>query len=209
LSLHTLVNKVKSLKENRRIRRKVKERIEKFEKLPPDMWFSELCFCILTANSSAEVGIKAQKELRLNGFLSMSKEDTARELRRLGHPYPERRAEYIVEAREHKDIYKKISSFKDERVARDWLVRNIKGIGYKEASHFLRNVGFKNVAIIDRHILKVMVKHGLIEKTPKTLTRKKYLELEEKLKEVAEETGLSLAELDLYLWYMETGRILK
>ena len=173
------------------------------------MWFSELCFCILTANSSAEVGIKAQKELRLNGFLSMSKEDTARELRRLGHPYPERRAEYIVEAREHKDIYKKISSFKDERVARDWLVRNIKGIGYKEASHFLRNVGFKNVAIIDRHILKVMVKHGLIEKTPKTLTRKKYLELEEKLKEVAEETGLSLAELDLYLWYMETGRILK
>ncbi|MEM2975891.1 MAG: N-glycosylase, partial [Candidatus Bathyarchaeia archaeon] len=96
----------------------------------------------------------------------------------------------------------------DEIALREWLVKNIKGIGYKEASHFLRNIGFTNLAIIDFHILNILTRHKLIKK-PKTLTRKNYLEIEQTLKNIAEKLNLTLAELDLYLWYIETNKILK
>ncbi|MHA2326793.1 MAG: 8-oxoguanine DNA glycosylase, partial [Promethearchaeota archaeon] len=91
---------------------------------------------------------------------------------------------------------------------RDWIVKNIKGIGYKEGSHFLRNIGYNNLAIIDFHIIDLLVKSHLIEK-PKTLTKKKYLEIEELLKLIGKKLKLNLAELDLYLWYTETGKVLK
>ena len=53
-----------------------------------------------------------------------------------------------------------------------------------------------------------MVKHGLVVK-PKTMTKMRYLEIERVLKVVAEKAGFTLAELDLYLWFMETGKVLK
>ncbi|MBS7287182.1 MAG: N-glycosylase/DNA lyase [Candidatus Freyarchaeota archaeon] len=202
-----MLGKIRELKKGE-VGELVKSRIREFENVPPKDWFSELCFCILTANSSAQIGIKAQKAIG-DGFLTMDKDNLARLLRRLGHPYYERRAEYIVEARKYSNIYEIVSQFRDEKHAREWLARNVKGVGYKEASHFLRNVGYKNVAIIDRHILRVMVKYGLIEKAPKSLTKKKYLELEGILERVAKDAELTLAELDLYLWYMETGKVLK
>jgi N-glycosylase/DNA lyase len=37
----------------------------------------------------------------------------------------------------------------------------------------------------------------------------KYLEIENFLMKIAKKLNLSLAELDLYLWYIETGKILK
>ena len=98
--------------------------------------------------------------------------------------------------------------FKDEGKRREWLVKNVKGIGYKEASHFLRNVGYDNYAIIDFHIIDVLAKYKVIRR-PQKLNRERYHKIEEKLKEVAANAKLSLAELDLYLWYMETGKVLK
>jgi N-glycosylase/DNA lyase len=88
------------------------------------------------------------------------------------------------------------------------LVQNIKGLGLKEASHFLRNIGFDDYAIIDSHILDLLERHHLITR-PKTLTKKKYIEIEALLQQIATQTNLTLAELDLYLWYLETGKILK
>ncbi|MBW1933916.1 MAG: hypothetical protein JRI56_13245 [Deltaproteobacteria bacterium] len=43
----------------------------------------------------------------------------------------------------------------------------------------------------------------------KNLNKKTYLEIEKKLEELADVLGITLAELDLYMWYMETGKILK
>jgi len=63
-------------------------------------------------------------------------------------------------------------------------------------------------AIIDFHIIDILTDYKLIKK-PKTITKKKYLEIENVLKKIADKTNLSLAELDLYLWYLETGKILK
>ena len=206
--LMELTKIIKRLKRSE-IGKMVERRVKEFEEnKSPNRIFEELCFCILTANFNAERAIRIQEKIG-NGFLTFSQEKLAEELKKLGHRYPKTRARYIAEARKYKNSLKKIiNSFKDERKLREWLVKNIKGIGYKEASHFLRNVGFKNLAIIDFHILELLTKHKLARK-PKTLTRKKYLEIERKLRRMAKKLNLSLAELDLYLWYLETGKILK
>ncbi|MCS7106383.1 MAG: N-glycosylase, partial [Candidatus Aenigmarchaeota archaeon] len=122
--------------------------------------------------------------------------------------FPKTRANYIVEVRKFKDELKNIFGKLSEEELREWLVKNVKGLGYKEASHFLRNIGYKNFAIIDFHILDLLERFGLIKK-PKSLSRKKYLEIENLLKKIAEKAKLSLAELDLYLWYLETKKVLK
>ena len=96
----------------------------------------------------------------------------------------------------------------DEFEAREYLVKNVKGIGYKEASHFLRNTGAKNLAIIDRHILHILNSYKIIE-MPKYLTPKRYMEIEEKERALARKLNMNLGELDMYLWYMKTGKVLK
>ena len=142
-------------------------------------------------------------------FLHIPEDLLIDKLRFFGHRFPEARAKYIMEARQHVDYLKDIVDFfADEQDLREWVVKHVKGLGYKEASHFLRNIGFKNLAIIDFHILDVLTKSKLIEK-PKTMTRNRYLEIEDVLKKIGDASGLTQAELDLYLWYMETGKILK
>lgn len=173
-----------------------------------DEIFSELCFCIMTANFNAERSIKIQDELK-DRVCVLPEHELREKLKAFGHRFPEARAKYIAEAQKHKDSIKDLlNNFKNENEAREWLVKNVKGIGYKESSHFLRNIGFTGLAIVDFHIIDLLVRYGLIER-PKTLTPKKYLEIEKLLKEIAKKAGLNLAELDLYLWYMETGKILK
>ena len=78
----------------------------------------------------------------------------------------------------------------------------------KEASHFLRNIGYKDVAIIDFHIIDLLERNGLIKK-PKNMTKDKYIEIENILRSLARDVDLDLASLDLYLWYIETGKVLK
>ncbi len=206
-----LVKTVNRLKKDHTVADVVNERMRTFGENygKEDMyWFSELCFCILTANSSAKLGIKIQERLGAEGFLNFPLERLKEILKEEGHRFYRKRAEFIAGAREF-DIKRIVTSFEDRKDAREWLVKNVKGIGYKEASHFLRNIGYKNVAILDRHILRLMRKHQLIEDIPKSLTRKRYLALEEIVGRLVEPTGMSLGELDLYLWYLQTGKVLK
>jgi N-glycosylase/DNA lyase len=72
-------------------------------------------------------------------------------------------------------------------------------------------VGYFSLAVIDRHILSNMAEHGIItvEEARKSLTKKRYLAYEETLARVADRLGMSLGELDLYLWYRKTGKVLK
>jgi len=192
------------------IRTLVDSRIKDFKKIDrgsSDKIFQELCFCILTANFNAEKSIIIQNEIG-DCFLKPSQEELSVKLKECGHRFPNNRATYICESVKHKDFLTKIiKSYKDEQL-REWFVKNIKGLGYKETSHFLRNIGFDDFAIIDFHIIDVLVNYNLIER-PKTLTKRKYLEIENTLRDIAKQTNLTLAELDLYLWYIETGKILK
>lgn len=191
----------------------VNKRIREFESLYTKgnkEWFNELCFCLLTANSSARLGIDIQNYMEKNdGFLTYDQKELSNILKQMGHRFYEKRAEYIILARNNSaDIRDKITSMENEFTAREWIVKNIKGIGYKESSHFLRNVGYKHLAILDKHILRILSNSGLIE-VPKTLTRKKYYNIEQVFSSLAEEVGLTPAELDLYLWYTQTGEVLK
>lgn len=173
--------------------------------------FSELCFCLLTANSSAEMGLKVQESMKKdNGFESLSEKELVRKLKNLGYRFHNVRARYIVEAREKKDsLWFAIKEGENEADLRDWLVDNFKGLGYKEASHFLRNLGFEDVAILDRHILRTLNEKKLISEVPKTLDRKKYLLYEKELERICRIVNLKQGELDFYLWYLKTGKVLK
>ncbi|VVB68505.1 N-glycosylase/DNA lyase [Candidatus Norongarragalina meridionalis] len=168
-------------------------------------WFSELCFCILTANYTAEGGMCIQKAA---DFSALDERRIRALLKRCGHRFPNVRAKYICEAKKHENALAALKKMRNDAERREWLVKNVKGLGYKEASHFLRNVGFFDVAIIDRHILNVLAEYGIIEK-PKTLTPKKYLEIEGRLRKIARRLHMPLGELDFYLWWMKTGKILK
>lgn len=212
-----LINKIKSLQQSN-LKETVNIRLKEFESFKDksnDDWFSELCFCLLTANSRAHTAIKIQKQLGAKGFIEFNESNISNSIATNNHRFPNMKAKFIIEARKYKDtksIINKIVAEKGENgenEAREWLVANIKGIGYKESSHFLRNIGCKNLAILDRHILNLMHEHSIIPERPKSLNKKKYLEIEAAFKELASQLNMNLAELDLYMWYMKTGEVLK
>ena len=207
--MEDLIKKINSLKKSE-IGNLIQKRIKEFKELNKksnDELFKELCFCILTANFNAEKSIKIQKELG-ECFSTDTKEELTKKLKDYGHRFPNTRANYIIESLKCKNKLNEIVKFHDKKALREWLVNNVKGIGYKECSHFLRNIGFDDYAIIDFHIIDILVDNDLIDR-PKTITKRKYLEIEDLLRRLAKETDLTLAELDLYLWYLETGKILK
>lgn len=200
-----LVSEVRQLRKSP-ISRTVKKRLSEFKALGrSNDWFSELCFCILTANSKARTALSIQEKLGSKGFCSLPEKELAATIRGHKHRFHNTKAGYICEARKYRGIKKILEKEKDPR---EWLVKNVKGLGWKEASHFLRNVGFTDYAILDRHILDLMQRDGIARK-PKTLGRKSYLAIEQKLRKVADKVGMSLAELDLYMWYLKTGEVLK
>jgi N-glycosylase/DNA lyase len=205
-----LIDSIKAL-QNSKIKNLVDLRIKEFlnmkQKNENDI-FKELCFCIMTANCGAKKCIEVHEKIG-DQFLRYNKLELSNKFKELGYRFPNIRASYIVEDREKKnELWQKINDNLEFNELRAWIVKNIKGIGYKEGSHFLRNIGFKNYAIIDFHIIDLLVKHKLIVK-PKSLGKRNYLEIENRLKEIGNKLNLSLAELDLYLWFMETGKILK
>ena len=178
------------------------------------LW-EELVFCIFTAGASARMGLRAVeavKPLLREG----AREEMAERLRGV-HRYPVARSGYIVVTREHLQgdcglrLYERLSSFTDPLERRDWLAkeRGIKGLGYKEASHFLRNIGLSGYAILDKHILRCLAELDVIESPGPPATRAKYLEIEERLRGFADDVQIDFDELDLVLWSMKTGEILK
>lgn len=177
--------------------------------------FAELVFCILTPQSRAKLCCDAVNNLlNKNLLLKGGKNQILKELDGVRFKY--KKAEYIAEAgkqflTEGKiSIKSQISQFSDVYDAREWLAQNVKGIGYKEASHFLRNIGLgENLAVLDRHILKNLKSLGVIKEIPGVLSRKRYFEIEKKMKEFAEKVKIPMSHLDLVMWYKETGEIFK
>jgi N-glycosylase/DNA lyase len=167
--------------------------------------FAELCFCFLTANSSAELGIKIQAKVGDEGFRNLKEEELARIFREMGHRYPEIRAHYITLARNFQ--ISQVLNQKDGKKAREILI-NLKGIGWKESSHFLRNVGFDDVAIVDRHIYRFLVRHKLVP-FQKTITPRLYLMCEKVLEDISKKLDIPLSALDLFIFYKQAGVVLK
>lgn len=176
----------------------------------------ELSFCILTPQSKAVNAWKAITILKEKNLIFSGTADEIVEYLNIVR-FKNNKSRYLVELREKmkdengniitKDFFNSISDTFDKR---EWIVKNVKGMSYKEASHFLRNVGFgERLAILDRHILKNLVKLGVIDELPKTLSPKFYLEIEKKMEEYCKYVKIPMDEMDLLLWYKEAGVIFK
>lgn len=211
------IEKIKAAHAGRR--EEIRKRISEFE----DVWragtderlWEEMVFCFFTGGCSARMGMRSVEAVRPLLLTGDHAELASALVGR--HRYPNARAGYIVASRdflrEHCGLRlrEKLLSFDDDSERRDWLVKEkrIKGLGYKEASHYLRNIGLKGYAILDKHILRSLTELGIIDNPTPPSTRAKYLATEEKLKKLAKITGIDFDELDLVLWSMKTGEILK
>ncbi|HWP44984.1 MAG TPA: hypothetical protein VNO14_17205, partial [Blastocatellia bacterium] len=133
------------------------------------------------------------------------------------HRWPDGRGAYVYETREYLReccglrMRELLSSFQTADERRDFFAANrgVRGLGYKEASHFLRNIGYRGYAILDKHILARLAEFGVIESPKPPSNKKTYLEKEARMKQFAESIGIDFDELDLLLWFTKTGEILK
>ena len=181
-----------------------KARLEDFKFIPMENYFYELAFCLLTPQSQAKKCWQAVEELRACEFNTNIQECLRTKTR-----FHRNKARYLKEAREKwPEIKEKIETLETLEL-RNWLAKNVKGLGLKEASHFLRNIGKSEnkIAILDRHILRNLKDLGIMEDVE--LTNKTYLEIENKMKQFAESINIPLDELDLLFWSKETGEIFK
>ena len=177
--------------------------------------FEELCFCIFTANTSAEMGLKAVDAIR-NVLIDGNASDMTRRLEGI-YRFNNVRPSYIIHTRSflkntlNFKLKDKIKSFKNKNELRDFFALNkdIKGLGYKEASHFLRNIGFKGYGILDKHIINSLYEFGVLKTNEKPKNSKEYLEIEQRFIDFSKNIGIDADELDLLLWSRKNGRILK
>lgn len=178
--------------------------------------FEELVYCIFTAGASARMGLNSVERVRRH---LLKGGHTKLELLLVGaHRYPRARSGYIVHTRRYLKrecglrLSERLASFGDDCEARrDFFARNpgVKGIGYKEASHYLRNIGYCGYAILDKHILRTLHECEVIDSPLPPTTKKKYLAVEEQMRKFAVELRINFDELDLLLWSNKTGEILK
>jgi len=181
----------------------------------PHKVFKELVFCLLTPQSKAEKAWGIVEYLDQNGLLYGAEKDLLAEIFK-DVRFRFHKAEYVVLAQKQfiknnaPTIKELIEQFKNPIQCRNFLVKNVKGMGYKEASHFLRNIYIgNNLAILDRHILRSLNELGVVEKIPSSLSAKKYLEIEQKLVNYCKSIDIEPFYFDFILWQINTGRIFK
>jgi N-glycosylase/DNA lyase len=205
----------------RKMRPLIKKQIVRFRTLgrtcSDEDLFGELAFCLFTPQSrafscwSAVEALKKEKLLTTCGDTAV----IARVIARKGVRFKNNKARYLIEARRFcipgkGTLRWQLASFTTSFESREWLVKNVKGIGLKEASHFLRNTGHgDDLAILDRHILKNLVQLGVIKTVPANLSKSTYFDIENRMRVFSEKVKIPLGHLDFVLWYKETGAIFK
>lgn len=180
------------------------------------LW-EEMVYCIFTAGASAKMGLRSVEAIRPLLARGEQQEMTTALIAAGAHRFPNSRPGYVVITRDYLQdsfsmrLRERLRSLRDPLERRDWLATEprIKGLGYKEASHYLRNIGFKGYSILDKHILRCLAELGVIDSPRPPTNRNRYLETEAAMRQFAADVGIDFDELDLVLWSMKTGEILK
>jgi N-glycosylase/DNA lyase len=180
------------------------------------LW-EEMVYCIFTAGASAKMGLRSVDALRPLLKAGAQSEMTKALVAAGAHRFPNARPGYVIVTRDYLEecfsmqLRERLNSFRDPMERRDWLAREprIKGLGYKESSHFLRNIGFKGYGILDKHIVRCLCELKVIDSPKPPTSRGRYLETEVRMRQFAADTGIDFDELDLLLWSTKTGEILK
>jgi N-glycosylase/DNA lyase len=180
------------------------------------LW-EEMVYCIFTAGASAKMGLRSVEAVRPLLATGQQRAMTRALVVAGAHRFPNARPEYVVITRDYLQssfsmrLRERLVSFNDPFERRDWLATEprIKGLGYKESSHYLRNIGFKGYSILDKHIVRCLAELGVIDSPKPPTNRKRYLETESRMRHFAGEVGIDFDELDLVFWSIKTGEILK
>lgn len=196
----------------------IHQRLDQFRNVPPEMWFYELCYCILTPQTKARNAEKAIEILRKQQYRELGF-DPVSVLRAPSHyiRFHNTKAKRLQSVRTQwqciQDLlaeYRFIECRSDTqrmKQLRDVLVATIDGIGMKESSHFLRNIGASGLAIIDRHLLDNLVRRGVYPHLPKVGNIKAYKEVEETFCKYSKAMGIDSDVLDLLFWSENTGYV--
>ena len=188
----------------------IKQRLNDFKNIKEDDYFYELIFCLLTPQTNAKMADKAIQKLRAKRFIEINLDPV---LYLEGIRFLNNKSKYLIEAKgKFPAVIEKINILRNDPIMlRNWLIENIKGMSYKESGHFIRNIGLsKNkISILDRHILKNLNKLNVISEIPNPLSKKQYLDIENKFIQFSKEVGIPIDELDLLFWSMETGEVFK
>ncbi len=179
--------------------------------------FHEMVFCILAAGTSAKLAETASEILKKDDFFIKANEREVISKLKKCYRFYNVRGKYLVQTREfivseYGFNFKKLFNSFDNKISlRNYIATNksFKGLGMKASSHFLRNIGYNSIAILDFHILDIMREHKLIRFSLKSLNMKRYLSIEKILKDFSQEIKIDLARLDLILWYIKTGTVIK
>jgi N-glycosylase/DNA lyase len=190
----------------------IRARLHDFKHIPREKYFYELIFCVLTPQSSQKNAENVCQLLEKDKFFEKGFDPTSylRDTKHYIRFHNVKAKRLLVIRDKYDEIYHHLK--KDHvnmQTLRDEIIDLVPGFGLKEASHFLRNIGFFGLAILDRHIFKHLIRLSIIKRMPKSLTKKRYLAIEKKWKKFADELGISIDELDLLFWSMETGEIKK
>lgn len=205
---------------------RMKRRLEYFERVykreNDKRLFAELAFCICTPQTKARSGAAAIIDLYNHNLLFKGSEESIANILIKHVRFHNMKARNIVLAR--KLYFPKDKFILRERIddaikndsivsLRNELAKEVKGYGLKEASHFLRNIGFgQKIAILDRHIMRVMSKLDILPEsmTPKTsLTKNNYMSCEANLVEYSKKEKIPMEYLDFVFWYDATNDIFK
>ncbi|MBI4547816.1 MAG: N-glycosylase/DNA lyase [Ignavibacteriae bacterium] len=187
------------------------QRLIAFSNVPPSEYFYELVYCLLTPQSSAINADKAVHLLRQHDLLNADIDpEPLLHQKDFYIRFHKTKARHLINIKKQFPlIAQHLMNGSSSVEMREWVVKNVKGLGWKEASHFLRNIGHRNLAILDRHVLKNLIRLKVIRRRPKTMTPKRYKALEKKFQTFALNIGIPMDELDLLFWSMETGEIRK
>ncbi|RMF36439.1 MAG: DNA lyase [Chlorobiota bacterium] len=190
----------------------IERRLEEFKapKSTHDIFY-EFCYCICTPQSKARNAWQVVEKLRAAQFYEQGFDPT---------PVFANPAHYI---RFHRTKARRLLALRTQFGAigaalaqqstsqelRRWIAQNVAGFGLKEASHVLRNLGRFDVAIVDRHILRNLVRYGVLARAEQPRTEAQYRIIERAFVNFARTCGIELQALDLLLWAIETGEVLK
>ena len=200
---------------------------KKWKRLDEQQIWKELCFCLLSGNVAYELVKSTIECLEQKGFLDFAwilEEKQSQdfifklfngpnfeprkkngELRK--YRYPKKRSGEITKAAKiiysESSIKQILENMNSDVDARNHLAETVPGLGIKESSHFLRNIGYSNsLAIIDVHVLNFLKQNQfVIWENNSSLTTKRYCKLETTLKNLSEFHDLDLAIFDLAIWH--------
>lgn len=200
--------------------------LKKWRDLPDHQLWYELVACILGSRVSYEIAKSSTDRLVQRGLVNpydlirepyKSKKAISFELSKpifsngngklVKYPFSKVRAHYVVETAiriyESTTLKQMLEDYGGESEARDNLSQLCLGIGYKQASLFLRNISYSDgLAILDVHVLRYMVYLNLIEEheVQKISRKNEYLKIEEKFREYARSRQMPLPCMDFAVW---------